>query len=134
MGSAEIKLSGSEQQKVVTLSTGDIVSSVANNGWLCYSNRALYSGSWDAPQWTDLYADQTNWPTTVSQFVSYIDNVANAHQPPFVIIVFPSVHCGGIQYTMHKDIVDALNSSHPGKYKIARLDEAFAAIKKYNQP
>ena len=130
MGSAEIKWSGSEIQQIVTLANGDIVPSVTNHGWLGYSHRALDSGNWNATQWTDLYANQTTWNAKVQQFVSFIDNIANSHQPPFVIIVFPSVHCGGIQYTMHKDIADALD---PQKFKVTRLDEAMAAIKKHNQ-
>lgn len=130
MGSAEIKWSGTESQQIVTLTDGTIVPSVTCHGWLGYSNRALDSGNWDAPQWTELYADQGTWNAKVQQFVSFIDNIANSHQPPFVIIVFPSVHCEGIQYTMHKDIADALD---PQKFKVTRLDEAMAAIKKHNE-
>lgn len=103
---------------------------ITNPEWFGYCQRATDEGKWEATMLDVAYKDKELWKKTVQQLVDYCELTASKHKPPFVIIIFPSLHHHYIQYSICSDIANALNKD---KYKVVRFDEASAIMKKYNQ-
>lgn len=110
--------------------TADGTPVITNPEWLGYCQRATDEGKWEATPLDVAYKDKEVWRQTVKKLVDYCELSASKHKPPFVIIIFPSLHHHFTQYSICSDIAQALNKD---KFKVVRFDEAAAIMKKYHQ-
>lgn len=126
MGVAQIVWSGIPWGAQELLRNGTML--ITNPDWLGYCYRATDNGKWEAPLLGKIYHDKPKWEKAKRAIVDHIEKVAAQHEPPFTILVFPSVHNGDVQYSICAEIADALDKD---QFKITRFDEACAAMKKY---
>lgn len=126
LGIAQIIWSGSPWGAQEKFDNGTVF--VTNPEWLGYCHRATDHGRWEAPLLHTIYHDRERWDHAKHAIVRHIEQVAAMQDPPFIILVFPSVHHGDMQYSILADIADALNKE---LFSVVRFDEACAAIRKY---
>ena len=93
---------------------------------LVYWNQLL-PGGWDA-DWASMY--ETNRLAVLNALTNEIQYVASVHNPPFIIFVYTDMvdDCGFL-CRFHADVAAQLGP----QFKVARLDEALAAVRLWNQ-
>lgn len=97
---------------------------VVGTGYLlCYWHRLL--GGWDAP-WQTMAADPAQRGTVIEKLVAEIEKVAYDHEPPFVVVVYTDLHNYAEHCGFHADVARSLD---PARFRVARLDEAFSALR-----
>lgn len=129
LGIGEIIWSGSQYGIQTLLPDG--TPRATNAAWCGYTERILNQGHWGGPNLGDYYADQATWSQSVQEIVQYLEGIAANQSPPFVIIFFSNLFNSlnaPNQYSLHADIAAALD---PSRFKIARMDEAMAALRRY---
>ena len=90
--------------------------------------QAKITGHWNS-DWVPLIKDLVKRKEIIGKLVANIEDVTQYIQPPHIITVYADTHNCDELCKLHKDIADALN---PDKFVAARMDEAFAAIKKWS--
>jgi hypothetical protein len=92
-----------------------------------YWHRML--GGWDV-KWQQMLKDPNQYPGIVDKLAAEIIRTADNQKPPFVIIVYGDLHAYDEHYRFYGDVAKKLD---PQRFKVVRLDEAFSAIRKWNQ-
>lgn len=92
-----------------------------------YWHRLL--GGWGV-DWQGMLKDSAQYPVVVDKLSSEIEKIAGNHQPPFIIIVYGDLHAYDEHSRFYSDVAAKLD---PERFKTARLDEAFSAIRIWHQ-
>lgn len=92
-----------------------------------YWHRML--GGWDV-KWQQMLKDPNQYPGIVDKLAAEIIRTADNQKPPFVIIVYGDLHAYDEHCRFYKDVAAKLD---PQRFKVVRLDEAFSAMRKWNQ-
>lgn len=90
--------------------------------------QAKITGHWDS-KWVPLIKDPIQRKEIIAKVVANIEDITKYIEPPHVITVYADTHNCDELCKLHKDIADALD---PKKFVAARMDEAFAAIRKWS--
>jgi len=82
-------------------------------------------GGWGKPwaRWIRTPAKRTE---VIEKLTAEIRKVAGEHEPPFVVLVYTNLHNCSELCSFHRDVAAALD---PSMFRVARLDEAFSAIR-----
>jgi hypothetical protein len=86
-------------------------------------------GGWGI-DWQGMLKDPNQYPGIVEKLSAEIVKIADHQKPPFVIIVYGDLHKYDEHYRFYRDVADKLDTQ---RFKVVRLDEAFSAIRKWNQ-
>jgi hypothetical protein len=86
-------------------------------------------GGWGF-NWVKMVKDPNQYPGVVDKLSAAIVKIADHQKPPFVIIVYGDLHAYDEQYRFYGDVAGKLD---PKRFKVTRLDEAFSAMRKWNQ-
>ena len=76
--------------------------------------------------WSRVFRDDEKRADAIKQLVTKIENIAQRHYPPFVILVYADLHNWEHHCKMHAEVAQALD---PARFKPARLDEAMSAMR-----
>ena len=85
-------------------------------------------GGWDS-NWKAMYKDPAKKQGVLDALVGEIRLIAKGHKPPFIIIIYTDLHSCDYLCTFHADVAGKLDPN----YKVTRMDEAMAAIRKWKQ-
>ncbi|MCD6352411.1 MAG: hypothetical protein J7M26_09855, partial [Armatimonadetes bacterium] len=89
---------------------------------LAYWQEAALGGD---TNWVPPFRDDARRAEAVRWLVTRIEDIADRHYPPFVILVYADLHGYDRHCGLVKEICEALDD----RFKPARLDEAFAAMR-----
>jgi hypothetical protein len=92
-----------------------------------YWHRLL--GGWGV-NWQGMLKDPNQYPGIVDKLSAEIVKIADHQKPPFIILVYGDLHRYDEHYRFYGDVAAKLD---PKRFKVTRLDEAFSAIRKWNQ-
>ncbi len=93
---------------------------------LGYWQHAALGGQTDFPT---AFADDATRAEAIRWLVGRIESIAARHYPPFVILVYADLHNYAHHCRLAGEVADALDST---RFKPARMDEAFAAIRAWS--
>jgi hypothetical protein len=89
----------------------------------------LLPGGWSAP-WQKMYTDSGQREQVLQTALNEIEKEAEAHKPPYLIVVYTDLHNFDKHCEMHREIAGRLDEK---KYKLVRLDEGLSVLRRINQ-
>jgi len=82
-------------------------------------------GTWS---FVEAFGDEGKRAEAIRWLVSRVEDIARRLYPPAIILVYTDLHNYAHHCRLHAEIARALDS---GRFKVARLDEAFAAFRRW---
>jgi hypothetical protein len=94
---------------------------------MTYWHRML-PGGWGA-KWQEMYQTPEGREQVIQAALKEIAEEADAHQPPYLMVMYTDLHDFNRLPELHRAIVDRLD---PKKFKAVRLDEGLSAMKTWD--
>lgn len=99
---------------------------VIDHGLLYWQHRSIPEGA----RYYQAFRDDAKRAQAVAWVVERIEEIAEAHVPPFVILVYADLHSYDRHVMVHKEIAEKLD---PERYEICRLDAAAGGFRRWAQ-
>ncbi len=99
---------------------------VIDHGLLYWQHASTPEG----PHYNRAFRDDAKRAQAVAWVTERIEQIANAHTPPFVILVYADLHSYDRHVMVHREVAESLD---PERFEICRLDTAVAGFRQWAQ-